>query len=108
MLGTARTTLVIEEHGDGRQLVRLRVWPMFEPLALMVVSVFALLAFTAAMNLNWTAWAVLNIPAIVLFARMAYEAGAAEAVVLRAASEALGSGEKILEGRQNERKTPAG
>jgi len=106
MLGTARTTLVIEEHGHGRQLVRLKIWPVFMPSALGVVSIFAILALAAALNLNWTAWALLNVPAICLFLRMIYEAGAAQAVMISAMRTGLGEREKIIAGaKQNERTT---
>ncbi len=81
LLGAARLLMVIEEHGDGRQYVRLKLWPMAAPGTLLVASAFALLAMIPAMDLRWTAWALLNIPAVFLVARMFYECASALAVL---------------------------
>jgi len=99
MLGNARAALVIEEHGGNRQLVRLRVWPMGFPPALVMASLFALMAAVAVLDMEWVAWAALNLPAILLLARMFYECGTAIAVILNAIPATLGSGEKIFDQR---------
>jgi len=77
LLGAARLLLVIEEHGDGKQYVRLRLWPVAQPLPLVVACLFALLASLAALDLQWTAWALLNLPAVLLVVRTLYECAAA-------------------------------
>jgi len=100
MLGNARAALVIEEHGDACQLVRLRVWPMGFPAALVMASLFACLAMVAVLDEEWVAWAALNVPAILLLVRMFYECGTATAVILTAISATLIPGEKILESTQ--------
>jgi GT2 family glycosyltransferase len=81
LLGTARLLMVIEEHGDGRQYVRMRIWPAASPFTLLVACLFALFAIEAALDLEWTAWALLNVPAIFLVARVFYECGSAMAVL---------------------------
>jgi hypothetical protein len=96
LLGNARTALVIEEHGEGRQLVRVRVWPMALPAALLMVPLFAGFAMVAATDMAWTAWALLNTPALLLLGRTFYEAGTAMAVIVNAIPAALGPGEKIM------------
>jgi hypothetical protein len=73
LLGAARLLMVIEEHGQGRQYVRMRLWPVAHPLPLVMSCIFAVLASVAALDLRWTAWALLNIPAILLLARTVYE-----------------------------------
>ena len=104
MLGNARAALVIEEHGDGRQLVRLRAWPMGLPAALVVSTLFAILAAVAAMDLDWLSWTAFNIPALFLLLRTFYESGLALAVIMNAIPATLAAGEKILEGtKRNER-----
>jgi cellulose synthase/poly-beta-1,6-N-acetylglucosamine synthase-like glycosyltransferase len=97
MLGNARAALVIEEHGDGRQLVRLRAGPMGLPVALVVSSLFAILACVAIADLNWLAWVLFNIPALFLFLRTVYEAGIAMAVIMSAIPATLADDERILE-----------
>jgi GT2 family glycosyltransferase len=94
LLGTARLLMVIEEHGDGRQYVRLRLWPTAPPAVFVVASLFAVLAMITALDLRWTAWALLNVPAIFLLARTFYECASALALInqaLVANSEATAS-----------------
>ncbi|HEX9047603.1 MAG TPA: glycosyltransferase [Verrucomicrobiae bacterium] len=96
LLASTRTQLVIEEHGDRRQLVRLRAWPVASPSVLLVATIFAALAMTAAVNLAWTAWLVLNVPAAALLLRVIYECGSAMDVVVKAVPATLLDGEKII------------
>lgn len=84
LLGAARLLLVIEEHGQGRQYVRMRLWPVAQALPLVVASLFAVLASVAALDLRWAAWALLNIPAIVLLGRTLYECAAAMGAIRHA------------------------
>jgi hypothetical protein len=81
MLGTARLLMVVEEHGAGRQYTRMRVWPMARPIIFLVACLFAGLAMRAALDLEWNAWALLNLPAIVLVGRTLYESGCAMAAL---------------------------
>jgi GT2 family glycosyltransferase len=48
LLGSCRSQIAIEEHGSGKQLIRLRVWPKIPGFALSITVVFALLAGLAA------------------------------------------------------------
>jgi GT2 family glycosyltransferase len=96
LLGTARAQLVIEEHGQGRQLVRLRLWPMASAAAMVAVSIFSSLAIIAALDLSWVAWGLLNVPGICLLARAAFESGTALAVMVAAIPATLQEGEKLL------------
>lgn len=96
LLGTARAQLVIEEHGNNMQLVRLRFWPVFSPPAMVAVCLFSSLATVAALDLAWLVWALFNAPAIVLLGRAAFESGSALAVMRAAVPAALTTGEKIL------------
>jgi GT2 family glycosyltransferase len=84
LLGSARLLLVTEEHGGGRQYVRLRVSPVAMPITFLVAFFFAALAMNAAFALDWTAWALLNVPAITLVGRTLYECAGAMAAILDA------------------------
>jgi glycosyltransferase involved in cell wall biosynthesis len=81
LLGTARLLMVIEEHGAGRQYIRMRVWPMAKPAIFLIACLFAGLAMRAALDLEWNAWALLNIPAIFLVGRTIYESAVAMAAL---------------------------
>lgn len=96
LLGNARASLVIEEHGGGRQLVRVRVWPMGLPAALIVSSLLALTAMVAVLDQEWAVWALLNLPALFLLIRMFYECGTATAVIRNAVRTTVGAGEHLL------------
>ena len=96
ILGRARIQLVIEEHGDRKQLVRLRAWPVAVPSVLIVATIFAVLAMVAAVNLEWTAWLVLNVPAVALLLRVVYECGSAMDVIVNAVPVTLTEGEKFI------------
>ncbi|HEV2209325.1 MAG TPA: glycosyltransferase [Verrucomicrobiae bacterium] len=84
LLGSARLLMVVEEHGQGRQFVRLRLWPMGKPAVLVLAALCSSLAMIAALHLEWASWALLNLPAILLVGRTLYEAGSAMAALRRA------------------------
>jgi hypothetical protein len=96
LFGSARVQLVIEEHGDGKQLVRARVWPVGQPLALFVALLFTGLAMVSAIRLDWAAWAALNIPAVALLYRVLFECGTAMSVILNAIPATLNENERII------------
>jgi hypothetical protein len=96
LFGSARAQLVIEEHGDSKQLVRLRVWPVGQPLALVVALLFTGFAMLSATRLDWAAWAALNVPALALLYRVLYECGSAMSVILDAVPQTLNENERII------------
>lgn len=105
ILGCARVQLVIEEHGEHRQLVRLRSWPVAVPSVPVAATIFAALAMIAAVNLEWTAWAVLNLAAIALLLRVIYECGSAMDVIVNAVPATLTEGEKISSDSKTDERT---
>jgi GT2 family glycosyltransferase len=105
LFGSARAQLVIEEHGDCKQLVRVRVWPVGQPLALIVSLLFAGLAMVSATRLDWWAWAALNLPALGLLYRVLYECGTAMSVILDAIPQTLTENERIISGAKSNDRT---
>lgn len=78
----ARTLLTIEEHGQGKQLVRYRVWPVMETWA---VALTALLAVTTALTFFEAGIGqglVLAVPTVVLLLRVSYEQAVAMGALL--------------------------
>ncbi len=88
LLGSARLLMAIEEHGDGKQYLRIRLWPVVLPSVMILAVLFAVLAAIAALDLEWIAWASLNVPAVVLVGRTLYECATAMAVLRQAVSRA--------------------
>jgi GT2 family glycosyltransferase len=87
LLGVARLRVGIEEHGAGRQLVRVRSWP-HAPLATVLVGALAsgvalLGAFTDADVVT----PVLALVAASLVLRVIYECGAATGMIKRALTQ---------------------
>ena len=50
LLGRVRVRLALEEHGAGRQLLRLRAWPVLSLTGLGIACMFAFLALVASME----------------------------------------------------------
>lgn len=84
LFGSARGLLAIEEHGAGRQIVRLRAWPRVTALG--IVSPLVLLTFASwgTVDHAWAAGLVLGAAGIALALRVCRECGTAMAMVERA------------------------
>ena len=50
---TSRCLLAIEEHGGGKQFLRLRYWPKFSPRGLLLIGLLAVLSLLSAMDHQW-------------------------------------------------------
>jgi O-antigen biosynthesis protein len=82
-LGAARLRIAVEEHGAGRQLLRLRAWPRVAPAGLVVMLLFAALSVGAAFDgASWVASALLGTGAAMLALRMLWECAAATNTVV--------------------------
>ncbi len=107
LLGSARLLMTIEEHGDEKQYVRMRLWPVATPWNFILAVMFALLAAKAATDLQWTAWALLNIPAIFLVGRTLYECASAMGAIRQAIVEAGVPADQDRAGAASEGREPA-
>jgi GT2 family glycosyltransferase len=65
LLGVARMRMAIEEHGGGRQLIRVRSWPKWSRVGLVATLWFGLLSAAAALNGELLTSAILG--AVALF-----------------------------------------
>jgi hypothetical protein len=80
-LGSVRLRLAVEEHGAGRQFLKLRAWPRCSGAALALTLLFLVLGGGAALDGVWAASALLVGVALHLALRAFREcAGAAGAV----------------------------
>ena len=77
LVGSARLQLGVEEHGQGRQMVRARVWPRCSALAIAGAAGFGALAVAAFLDRSPVAAVALAGMALALAARIAWEAGVA-------------------------------
>jgi hypothetical protein len=82
--GGVRLRAAVEEHGRGRQLVRVRVHPHLPRLGRWALGGLAACALAAALFAEWATAAVAGMPLALLLACATFECGAATAVALRA------------------------
>jgi O-antigen biosynthesis protein len=83
-LGGVRLRAAVEEHGRGRQLVRVRVHPHVPRLGRWALGGLVACGLAAAAFGEWTTAAVAAVPLVLLLACATVECGAATAVALRA------------------------
>jgi GT2 family glycosyltransferase len=82
LLGRARVLTATEEHGSGRQLRRLRVWPRFSFAGVLALAPLATLAAAAAGARASTVAALLGAVVLAVAVRALFEAGRAMAALL--------------------------
>jgi hypothetical protein len=83
MFGATRVLMAVEEHGHGRQLLRLRTWPRCSPMGVTLTLVFAALSTTAAIDPSWPACVILGVAALLPALRTVQECAASTAAILR-------------------------
>lgn len=84
VLGTARALLVVEEHGGGRQLVRVRWWPRYSPSVLLLGLPLVALATGAAASGAPSVGILFAALAVVLVLRALHECAVAIGALRRA------------------------
>jgi GT2 family glycosyltransferase len=81
LFGTARVRSVVEEHGSGRQLMRLKVWPRIPPVAIFALPLLGLLAAAAALDTAWEVAALLAALGVAGASAATHDAAAAMGIV---------------------------
>jgi GT2 family glycosyltransferase len=87
-LGGVRLRLAIEDHGGGRQMVRLRSWPWAAPKWVVAASLLGGLALAAVLEAAVGAGLVLGGSGLLVGVAVVRQCGAAAAAVLAFVSEA--------------------
>ena len=77
MLASARTRMVVEEHGAGRQMLRFKIWPRCSGFGVSMSFLMAALSITAVVDRAWLAAALLAGTGLVIGSRILYESGLA-------------------------------
>jgi GT2 family glycosyltransferase len=88
---SARVLMAIEEHGNGRQLVRCRAWPRGTPAWLASGGLCATLALAAGLEDAWLACGVLAAAAAGIACRMVVDYGGAMAALWQALGHGAGA-----------------
>jgi GT2 family glycosyltransferase len=82
--GAARIIMAAEEHGAGKQLVRLRSWPIESTGPMAVLAILLGFSVCAAFEHAWIASASFAATGLVLFLRMFQDCATATAAIKRA------------------------
>jgi glycosyltransferase involved in cell wall biosynthesis len=82
--GVVRLLQCVEEHGEGKQLVRIRLWPRVRGGLVAMAGLLALLAAGATVGGSWVASLALGLAVLALVLVATRECSAATAVVLGA------------------------
>jgi GT2 family glycosyltransferase len=82
MIGSIRLRMTVEEHGDNRQMFRLRAWPRCSRGAAGITLLFILICDVASFAAAWETWAVSGALVLLLLGWMFREIGAALSAVL--------------------------
>ncbi len=88
LIGATRSRLLIEEHGSGRQLIRVQDWPQIPAVTVAMLVGFAAIAPVAVLDGAWATATVTTLLAVALVGRWIYECGKSAAVTRRAVVEA--------------------
>jgi hypothetical protein len=83
-MGSARVLMAVEDHGAGRQYVRVATWPRFSKVALVLITAAAFMATAGALSGHYIVPGVLALTALLLFGECLAEAGRSQATVLQA------------------------
>jgi hypothetical protein len=84
LFGAVRTQMALEEHGAGKQLLRLRTWTTVSPIGLSLILLFVFLSVLAAIDQVWLLAALLALPAAGLAIRLYQNCAVANGVCLHA------------------------
>jgi GT2 family glycosyltransferase len=95
-LGAAKLRVATEEHGEGRQLIRVSWWPSLTRAALVLGGLVASLELAAFLSQAWNATTVLAAVAVFLVLRAIYECGAAVAIIARLLHRPSDSSAEVL------------
>jgi glycosyltransferase involved in cell wall biosynthesis len=80
LLGATRSLLLVEEHGHGRQFIKIKTWPTVGLLGVIPSLVFALLAIFALLDHAPWVSGIFGFVALVLIGRTARECSSSQAV----------------------------
>jgi GT2 family glycosyltransferase len=84
IFGSTRLAVALENHGSGRQLLRVRSWSRCSLIGLLLIGCFGALALSAALDGMLTACAVLGLISLLLLLRMIQECAFGTAAFLQA------------------------
>jgi GT2 family glycosyltransferase len=87
MFGCCRLRMAVEEHGSGRQLVRLRSWPRPQPFVLALLALLAAGAADAGLSRAGMACVFLAILTLLVTFQVVRQCGAALAAIDRAGGQ---------------------
>jgi GT2 family glycosyltransferase len=84
MLGSTRLLMTIEEHGEGKQMMRIRTWPVCSTRGITLMLLFAVLSLLAGLDRSLTVSLLLGCFASMTAIRMLQACGTTKASIIHA------------------------
>lgn len=81
LAGSARLLMAVEEHGGGKQFIRVKTWPRCAPAGIFITLLFAALGTCAGISQAWFTCGALYGMAIVFMMRIIVECSSAMASI---------------------------
>ncbi len=91
LTGSIRILMAIEEHGNGKQVVRLRSWPKIAPAAIGTLIIMILLTAAAASDESFFAAFILGCATFAVGATIAWDCSTAASTYLQSVSRLVSS-----------------
>ncbi|MGH7801473.1 MAG: glycosyltransferase [Thermodesulfobacteriota bacterium] len=63
LFGSLRILCAVEDHGGGKQMIRLRSWPKISPMGFVLTLFFTVLAIFASIDKAWYMYVILGVTA---------------------------------------------
>lgn len=95
-LAAARLLMAVEEHGQGRQMVRFRVWPRWSRIGLVLTLLATALSFLAVLDRAWSMAMLFGVPALLFALRSLDDSASAMAGAQRATKDSVGELDAML------------
>ena len=95
-LAAARLLMAVEEHGQGRQMLRFRTWPRWSRGWLVLIILTTLLALAAILDQAWPMAILFGVPALLFALRSLDDSASAMAGAQRAIKNSVGETNSML------------
>ncbi len=95
-LAAARLLMAVEEHGQGQQMLRFRVWPRWSRAGLVLILLATALSLLAVADRAWTMAILFGVPALLLALRSLDDSASAMAGTQRAIRDSVGEVDAVL------------
>jgi hypothetical protein len=107
MLGSTRLLMTIEEHGEGKQMIRIRTWPVCPTRGITLMLLFATLSLLAGLDRSLTVSLLLGCIASMTAIRMLQACGTTKASIIHSLQAIYPGSVETFAAKETARDDPA-